>query len=474
MLTIRHDDTVSFGEAISVPTSRKASRSWATHALAVAHHCVVPAGPLHPPDGRRLCSRLTLSDKGHALAASGGSVTTPSGISRDLTRIGEKCVTVTTAEGGLFAAGPPFRLERWLQLRRGGRHLVVLEALLAATVAWVPLALLAALRGDFVSSFLHDIGAHARYLLSLPLLILAESSTIPTLGTIARHFVDSGLVRDEDRPRFEAIIARTKRLLEPILADLIVVVLALCLSLLWTYSAPNYLVPAWYRGTGAAMRSAAGGWHMLVSLPLLLVLLLGWIWRVATWAYFLWLTSKLDLRLLPTHPDRAGGLLFVGNSTRAFALPASGLSVIAAGAVAGQVAYEGASLLAFKYLLVGLFALVVIIFASPLMVFSRKLYARWWEARLQYGMLALQAGIALQRRWADRPALGDDLLNTASFEALNNLYAVAGNVYQMRFVPLDKRSAYSLIEAALMPFLPVLLLAVPPEELLQRIRGFLI
>jgi hypothetical protein len=374
--------------------------------------------------------------------------------------------------GDLFAGGPPFRFETWLLLRRGNQHLVGREAVFAAGLAWLPLALLTAAHGDF-ADFLQDIGAHARYLIALPVLILAEWKTIPTLGAVANHFVASGLVREEDLPRFADAVARTRRLLVSRLADVVVVLGAFYLAYLWTHSAPRHLVPEWYRGAQGEPRSVAGGWHMLMSLPLLLVMLLGWTWRVAIWAYFLWRVSKLNLRLVPTHPDRAGGLLFISNCTRAFALPAAGISVIAAGAVANQVAH-GAVLTSFKYELITVVAISLVLFVLPLMVFSDKLYLRWREARLDYGMLALRAGWELHQRWIALPSSGSDLLDTDTFEDAHNLYSVAGNVYQMRFLPLDKRSAFTLIQAALIPFLPVVLLAVPPDELLRELRGFLI
>jgi hypothetical protein len=381
-------------------------------------------------------------------------------------------MSTITAGGDLFAAGPPFRLEQWLLLRRGDKHLVVREAVFAAALAWLPLAVLTGIHGDF-ASFMHDIGTHARYLIALPILILAEWKTIPTLGVVARHFVVSGLVREEDMPHFDAAVARTKRLLASKLADVVVILAAFYLAYLWTHSAPRQVVPEWYRGAGGEARSAAGGWHMLMSLPLLLVMILGWTWRVAIWARFLWLTSQLNLRLVPTHPDHAGGLLFTSNSARAFALPAAGLSVIAAGAAAGQVA-AGAALSSFTYEIVGAVVITLVLFAFPLLVFSNKLYSRWRDARLTYGMLALRAGWELHRRWVDRPTLPEDLLNTNTFETANNLYAIVGNVYQMRFLPLDKRSVLTLIQAALIPFIPVVLLAVPPDELVRELRRFLI
>jgi hypothetical protein len=44
----------------------------------------------------------------------------------------------------------------------------------------------------------------------------------------------------------------------------------------------------------------------------------------------------------------------------------------------------------------------------------------------------------------------------------------------MRFLPLDKRSALTLVQGALIPFVPVVLLAVPPDEVLRVLRDLFI
>jgi hypothetical protein len=55
-----------------------------------------------------------------------------------------------------------------------------------------------------------------------------------------------------------------------------------------------------------------GYWLAAVSLPIFQFILLRWYVRFFIWFQFLWRISKLDLRLLPAHPDRAGGLGFLG------------------------------------------------------------------------------------------------------------------------------------------------------------------
>jgi len=40
------------------------------------------------------------------------------------------------------------------------------------------------------------------------------------------------------------------------------------------------------------------------------IYLLRWLWRYLIWCWFLWRASRLDLHLVPTHPDRVAGLDF--------------------------------------------------------------------------------------------------------------------------------------------------------------------
>ena len=52
----------------------------------------------------------------------------------------------------------------------------------------------------------------------------------------------------------------------------------------------------------------AGSWYWTVCLPLFRFLMFRWIWRLLLWWRFLWKVSRLDLHLVPTHPDNATGL----------------------------------------------------------------------------------------------------------------------------------------------------------------------
>ena len=77
-----------------------------------------------------------------------------------------------------FESAPPYHLESWLGLMGAGHPRVVRRAILAVAIAWLPLALLTLVRGDFMrpdhaNAFILDFGSYARYLIALPLLVLA-------------------------------------------------------------------------------------------------------------------------------------------------------------------------------------------------------------------------------------------------------------------------------------------------------------
>jgi hypothetical protein len=388
------------------------------------------------------------------------------------------------------------KLEAWLRLRGAARFRLVQRSLLAAGIAWLPPALLAAAQAELAHaeqarSFVLDIGAHTRYLVALPALILAEPACVARLGALARHFTDAGLVAAADRPRFDAATASTRRLLDSPAAAVTVALLAYAFAAL-IFLTPAHIKPDWYAAPAVWLgTSPAGWWHTLVSLPLLLVLLLAWIWRIVLWGRFLWLVSRLDLRVLPSHPDLAGGLRFVGHSLRAFALPAFGLSVIVAGGQANRTLHEDASPIVTAYVLGGTVVFMLALFAWPLLAFMGKLLAHWQRGVLEYGALAESVGHALERRWlrrTGRPRAGplearaphqdpgearepphQDPLESQAFSAAADLYQVVSNVYGMRLVPLDVTSLALLVLAALLPFLPVLLLAAPLNVLLKNL-----
>jgi len=180
---------------------------------------------------------------------------------------------------------------------------------LVIVIGWIPLALLAAVQGlmygdNSLRSLLLDFGGYARYVVAAPLFTLAESLCFPRFERIIRHFRDCGLVSVTDRDRYEAIVVSSAKLINSRVAEIAAFVLAYVPTALIVYSSASRL-PGWHWvAEEKGLFSIAGWWHTIVSLPLLSVLLLGWVWRQILWSRFLWLVSRLDLQIVATHPDR--------------------------------------------------------------------------------------------------------------------------------------------------------------------------
>jgi hypothetical protein len=384
-------------------------------------------------------------------------------------------MNVTALQSGeLLYGGPPHRLQRSLGLIKPGDTMIARRVELVVLAGWVPLAALAVaqsfiLRNQMAKSFFSDFAVYARSLVAAPLFILAEADCVPRLGRVARHFLDAGLVTELDRARFDDAVASTKRLLGSGLAELIVAILAYGLVITLMIKVPPEELPSWYwLKSGYQVLSLAGWWNALVSVPLFILLFFGWLWRVFLWARFLWLMARLDLRLIPSHPDHAGGLMFVGDSLRAFWLVSFALGAIVAGQVANRITLYGESLATFKHIAIGLVVFVLILFAGPLALFIGKLRETKRRGDFVYGALAGEVGRQFERRWLKRERGADgEALNAPDFSSVADLYGMVSNVYGMKDFPFGLRNLGLLIAVALLPFVPVALMVMPLNQIIK-------
>lgn len=381
----------------------------------------------------------------------------------------------------LFENAPPALLQQKLGLIKPGTRNTARRAVIVVLVAWLPLTLLALLQElinetGTLSSFLWEIGVHARYLVAVPLLVLAEGVCAPYLGAIVREFTDAGLVQDGDRRRFDAAVASTRNLNESVHAEACVIVLAYAVTAAAIYTHNLEQIPLWYRTSGGTpIYSPAGWWHSLVSVPLLLALIFGWIWRLALWSLLLWRIARLRLHLVASHPDRAGGLGFVGHSLEALSIVGLALTTIAAGRSASFVLSTGTVPTPNLLFNGGVLAVLLVIFTAPLFIFTPMLLRTWQHGSLTYGALAGQIGIAFEHKWLPaKHGVARSALQGPDFSTTVDLYSIAANANAMRLIPLSLNNIAVLCAAMLIPFAPVVLLAVPADRMLDAVKSLLL
>jgi hypothetical protein len=374
-----------------------------------------------------------------------------------------------------FGAGPYNRVQASLGLIKGDALRVGRRALLLGVIAWVPLVLLSALEGlalgpDPRESMLLDIAAHARYLISLPLMVIAEAVCLPALASISRHFGAMGLIPSPNRERYEYLLASTRRLLASPMTDFGILFLAYALTLglgpsLYPQGVSTWVAPL---AGGGHQLSLAGWWRALVSQPLYLMVILGWLWRVALWARFLRGVSRLDLELIPAHPDLAGGLGFAGTSIRAFLLLATALSAPIAGTVAQGIVHGGRSLADFRYVIAGIVIVEMVLFIGPLFLLGSALLRARTRGIFQYGTLAEALGQQFESRWlSSGGVVSAEALAAPDFSATTDLYSITANAFNMKLIPLKLGQVVPLVIAVLLPFVPVVLVALPINQILS-------
>ena len=352
------------------------------------------------------------------------------------------------------------------------RRPIALRAILLALLAWVPLfvlSLVARRAGpDPRISFFDDIGVHVRFLVVVPLLILAEIPIGQRTRTVAQTFLSSGLVRPADRGKFDAIVKGLTRRVDSVLVEIVLLVVAVLSTSLMVRNLLHDGVVFWFEHVenGVEHLSPAGWWYVTI-VPVVGFLFLRWVWRYATWCWFLRKVSRLDLHLVATHADRAGGLGFINLGQNTFASIPLAASCIVAASAGTEILQAGATLMGYKNALIAFVVVSILVGMLPFPIFFRSLARTKRQALVEYGKLSTRYSQAFEGKWMQDGAGSDDLLGSGDFQSLADLGGAYERLDAMRAAPLDKRTVIAFAMAAILPMLPLVLTVMPLKEILK-------
>ncbi|TWI04976.1 hypothetical protein IP90_01118 [Luteimonas cucumeris] len=356
-----------------------------------------------------------------------------------------------------------------------GRRTTSWVALLLTAAAMLPIMIATALDGTLygdavVMPLLGDYAVLARFLIAVPLLILAAPRADSLLRESIAHFPRSGLVSANNRDRFEHAIDRIVQLRDSKLPETLCLLLAL---LPLTFEQPSFGVMQGisdWRQTGFA-----GIWMNVVAVPIFRFIGLIWLWRLGLWCYLLWRLSRIELDLHPAHPDGAAGLGFLAIAQYRFlVLPFAG-SVLLAGSVIDHILYLGATLQSLKLLLLSYAIGATLVSIAPLFLMCPKLLVLKRRSILEYSVLGHLGVHAFDRHWLGTGTStdGTSLLESAQPSALADFGAVFNTVRGMSVVPMTRYNLLWIMLAVLLPLVPVLFVAVPINEILQKLGAIL-
>ena len=382
-----------------------------------------------------------------------------------------------TEDFSLLLGGPVFQLLLRAPLEGADAQLLMRRILASVLITWVPLLVLNILGPSAEDprrlSFVRDVELHARFLCALPVLIAAELLVHLRLRPVVRRFVERRIVLPGDLDRFHSAIDGAVRLRNSVVLEVALMAVVYGLGLVIWNNRVAIETATWYAMAGGRWHlTPAGFWYVFVSLPIAQFILLRWYLRSFIWFRFLWQVARIELNLIPTHPDRAGGLAFLGRSVYAFSPVLFAQGAMLAGLVASRVLYRGESLLSFKLQIAGFIAFFVAAIVGPLLMFTPQMDRAKRRGLADYALLAQRYVENFDQKWvrSDRiPA--DELLGAADIQSLADLGNSFALVRDMRVVPFGLQDVSRLAIATAVPLLPLLLTIFSAEDLLMRIVG---
>jgi hypothetical protein len=384
----------------------------------------------------------------------------------------------------LVLGGPLFQVLRRMRVSGDALELVRQRILVVLSIVWLPLLVLSTLEGHARGGgaalpFLWDVEANVRFLVAVPLLIVAELIVHQRMRLVVRQFLDRNVIPKRALPQFDAAIASASRLRNSVLAEVLLIALVYVVGVLivWRHFIALSATATWYAiPTADGMTlSLTGKWYAYVSLPVFQFLLMRWYYRVLIWVRFLWQVSRIELSLIPTHPDRVGGLGFLANISSAFTPLAVAHGALLAGLIADRIFYLRAALPDFKAEIAVVVLFLLCLVLGPFLVFAPQLAAAKRAGLRDYGTLAERYVREFDDKWLRGGAAiaSEPLVGSADIQSLADLDNSFEIVRTMRIAPVTKDALLGVVVATLAPVAPLALTMMSLEDLLKKLAGVL-
>lgn len=352
------------------------------------------------------------------------------------------------------------------------------RALGLALLTWLPIAVWALATGrvgtpdDSGESLLRHYGVHVRCLLVIPLLVLAEPMLHRAARAIAARLAAAATAPDA-RAAFDAAGRAVVRLRDATLPW----VLLLGAAFAWSLADDPRLhgdAMSWaLEGDGSL--GFGGWWFAYIVRSVFLALLLAWLWRIVLLSLWMWRVGRIDLSLVPTHPDRMGGVAIIEKLPGSFALVSLALSAMLASRWAHEILHHGASLAAYRHAVIVFVVIWSLLLLLPLLAFAPALGRTRKQAIPAYSALVGRQGALVHRRWVEGGSVANEpILEATEIGPVADAAAMYEAVVKMRRVPISKGSVIGILLPLALPLLVVAALQVPLKDLLLKLAKALV
>jgi hypothetical protein len=377
-----------------------------------------------------------------------------------------------------FWGGPVHKILLKFKLEREPKSAVIRKIMFFSLFAWLPLLILNIINSTAFNpalniSLLTDYVVWIRFFAALPMIFISERIIKSYVGDALVHFIDSGIVAENNVAEYKSILMKFNKLRDSKKAEVIILFLSYAVVLLfWMVNDRENLNSTWVFGSNKEI-STAGYWYYFVSAPVFQFFLYRMFWKFFLWAAFLFKVSRMKLNLIPTNPDLSAGLKFLGITQVFCGLIGLAQGCVVSAQIAERIILNNTQLADYKITIVVNILVLSFLFMLPLMFFITKLIKVKLKGILDYGVVAHKYTNAFDDRWVKgiNPE-NEQLLGTGDIQSLADLFNSYQIVEKMRMIPIDARQIIAIILIITIPFLPLITFVIPPKEILQSLIKF--
>ena len=371
--------------------------------------------------------------------------------------------------------GPFYRLQQYSHLLAEDQWNIGRRIIFVIAVGWLPLLIMKLLfdRGNLVP-FLRDYGVNARMFLAVPVLIIGQPLMEAHFRLIVGHVYKVRLLDEADLAKVRQIISEMMRLGDSVFPEIII----LLLIAIRTSTAYKSLVvdsPWMIYWTGNDFHLNLAGWYTVLVTATIFQFLLGLnLWKWLLWTIFAFRFSRLNLRVVATHPDENGGLGFLGMTPLAFAPIAFATTIVIGATFRREILHHSAHLKDFMLPGVVLVAIFAILALGPLVVFVPRLAKARRRGILDYAVLGQIQSTEFHEKWIVHGAGHEaDFLGAPEISTLCDYGSAYQNVENMKPFPTDRGALAGLAIAIVIAAIPTVIAQIPLVVVLKQLLGAL-
>ena len=380
-------------------------------------------------------------------------------------------------ELSLFKDDPLHRFYRKVGLEKDEITHKGYIALIVFAAGWIIPLILSAIEGHASlriskESFSCDVN-HPVEVFVIIFLVFVEDyfdHYIKNAGLVLRN---SGLISNTNI--LDEAIQKVSRWRTSIIPEVGLIFLGITLPLLWEIPMFERNAHTWQTQTYGEIFTftAAGWWVALTFGPFVQYFWVRWLWKAVIWTMFLYHVSRTRLKLAVGHPDRVGGLRFLGDIQAGFGILIFAVGLMLVAAVFKGIAFDGQTIYDFKTPILAFVFLAPLTFLAPLLMFTIQLYESKLEGTLQYDILLTQFINTFEVQHVHSTSSQSDPMKiTEELFALSGIINLSGHVSNMRIVPFDLHTLSRLFASAAAPMLPLIPKVVPWPKLANTLEMF--